>query len=100
MAEIALFLTVKTKPGKREQLKALWESHLKHRAAANESQSRYVYAYDVQDEDVIRICEVYETMEALQENSRAEWFSDYMHEAAALIDGEPEFHMATPQWIK
>lgn len=60
MAELALFLTVKTKPGKRDELKALWEQHLQHRAAENESQSRYVYAFEMQDENIIRITEVYE----------------------------------------
>ena len=63
-------------------------------------QSRYVYAFDSQDENVIRITEVYETMAAFEENSKAEWFAAYMQEAMPLLDGEPEFHMATPQWIK
>ena len=62
MAGLAIFLTVRTKPGKREQLKALWEQQLKQRAAQNEMQSHYVYAFDSQDENVIRITEVYETM--------------------------------------
>lgn len=100
MAELAIFLTVKTKPGKREQLKALWEQQLKQRAAQNEMQSHYVYAFDSQDENVIRITEVYETMAAFQANSQADWFSAYMQEAMPLLDGEPEFHMATPQWVK
>ena len=100
MAELAIFLTVRTKPGKREELKALWEQYLKQRAAQNEMQSHYVYAFDSQDENVIRITEVYETMAAFQANSQADWFSAYMQEAMSLLDGEPEFHMATPQWIK
>lgn len=100
MAELAIFLTVRTKPGKREELKALWEQQLKQRAAQNEMQSNYIYAFDSHDENVIRITEVYETMAAFQANSQAEWFSAYMHEAMPLLDGEPEFHMATPQWVK
>ena len=84
MAELAIFLTVRTKPGKREELKALWEQHLKQRAAQNEMQSHYVYAFDSQDENVIRITEVYETMAAFQANSQADWFSAYMQEAMSL----------------
>jgi len=100
MAELAIFLTVKTKPGKRDALKALWEKHLKQRAAENEAQSKYIYAFDSQDENTVRITEVYETMAAFEHNSRAEWFSAYMNEAMPLLDGEPEFNMAVPKWIK
>ena len=78
----------------------LWEQHLKQRAEQNEMQSRYVFAFDSQDENVIRITEVYETMAAFEENSQSEWFAAYMQETMPLLDGEPEFHMATPQWVK
>lgn len=100
MAELVLFLTVKTKPGKRDELKALWERHLKQRAAENPAQSHYVYAFDAQDENVIRIMEVYETQAALEENAQQGWFAAYMQEAMPLLDGEPEVHRAAPQWIK
>lgn len=100
MAELALFLTVRTKPGKRDELKALWEQHLKQRAAGNEAQTHYVYAYDMQDENIIRITEVYSTMAAFEDNSQKEWFAAYMQEAMPLIEGQPEFHMALPQWVK
>lgn len=100
MAELALFLTVRTKPGKRDELFALWEKHLKPRAAANDAQSQYVYAFDAQDDNVIRMMEVYETAAAFEQNSGQDWFAAYMQEAMPLLDGEPEFHMAAPQWVK
>lgn len=100
MAELALFITVRTRSGKRDALKALWESHLKHRAAANGQQSRYVYAFDAADENVIRICEVYETRAGFEANAGQDWFAAYMAEAGPLLDGQPEFHMAEPQWVK
>lgn len=100
MAELAIFITVKTMPGKREELKSLWEQRLKPRALLNASQSRYVYAFDTQDENIIRMMEVYETMAAFQENTGAQWFTEFMQDAMPLLDGEPEFHMATPQWVK
>lgn len=33
--EVALFLTIKTQPGQRDALVALWDKHLKTRAAEN-----------------------------------------------------------------
>lgn len=100
MAELAIFISVTTKAGKRDQLRMLWEQHLKERAAENEHQSIYIYAFDLQNENLIHITEVYETMAAFEENSNAEWFSNYMTEAGPLIDGEPVFRMASPEWIK
>ena len=99
-AEVALFLTVKTQPGKREALVALWEKHLQARAAENKDQTRYVFALDMADRDVIRISEVYATQAAFEENSRAPWFAEYMAEAGPLLAGQPEFAMAVPHWIK
>ena len=72
MADLALFITVRTQPGNREAMRALWAQHLRPRAEKNQAQSRYVYAFDSQDENVIRITEVYETMAAFQENQRAD----------------------------
>ena len=100
MADLALFITVRTKPGKREELKALWEAHLKPRATANDAQSHYVYAFDAQDENTIRIMEIYETRAAFEENAATNWFATYMQEAMPLLEGEPEIYMATPQWVK
>ena len=82
MAQLALFLTIRTKPGKRDALKTLWEQHLKRRAEENEFQSSYVYAFDLHDGNVVRITEVYETKSAFEENSQAGWFAEYMKVAA------------------
>ncbi len=100
MADLALFITVRTKPGQRDALKDLWEQHLKPRAAANDAQSRYVFSYDLHDENMVRMAEVYETEAAFKENAGGSWFADYMAAAGPLIDGAPEVHMAAPQWVK
>lgn len=100
MADLALFITVRTKPGKRDALKALWEEHLQPRAAENDAQSRYVFSYDLHDANVVRMAEVYETEAAFKENASGPWFADYMAACGPLIEGEPEVHMAAPQWVK
>ena len=100
MAEIALFLTIKTQPGQRDALIALWDEHLKERAAANEAQTRYVIARDMADPDTVRITEVYASQEAFEANSQAPFFGEYMAAAGPLLAGQPEFHMGAPHWIK
>ena len=100
MNELALFLTIKTRPGKRDALVALWNTHLKPRAADNADQVRYVFALDLADPDTIRISEVYDTRAAFERNARAEWFKDYMAKAVPLLASEPDFAMASPHWVK
>ena len=99
-AEVALFLTIKTHPGKRDALVALWEKHLKARAEENAEQVRYVLALDMADPDTVRISEVYATQAAFEANSQAPWFADYMAEAGPLLAGQPDFSMARPHWVK
>jgi len=100
MAEIALFLTVKTQPGRRDALLALWDKHLRDRAAENDAQIRYVIALDMADPDTVHISEVYSGMAAFEANSMAPWFADYMAEAGPLLAAEPSFSMAKPHWVK
>jgi len=100
MQELSLFLTVRTQPGQRDAFVALWLQHLQPRAAGNEDQTRYVFALDLQDENVVRISEVYANKEAFEQNAGALWFQAYMNEAQPLLDGEPEYHMAAPVWVK
>ena len=100
MEQVALFMTVRTQPGKRDALLALWEKHLKARAQKNDVQSHYVIARDLEDEDAIRFLEVYEDRVQLEANAAAPWFADYMVEAAPLLAGEPDVARAAPHWIK
>ncbi|MEM8729381.1 MAG: antibiotic biosynthesis monooxygenase [Pseudomonadota bacterium] len=99
-SEVALFLTIKTQPGQRDALVALWDQHLKSRAAENEAHVSYVFALDMGDPDTVHITEVYSTQAAFQANSSSTWFSAYMAEAGPLLDGEPGFAMASPYWVK
>lgn len=100
MPELALFMTVKTQPGQRDALVALWDQHLRPRAAGSDAQVRYVFALDMNDPDTIHISEVYTDMAAFQANGQADWFAAYMAQAQPLLDGEPAFAMATPHWVK
>ncbi len=98
--EIALFLTVKTQPGQRDALVALWEKHLMTRAADDASHLSYVFALDLQDQDTVHITEVYKTQAAFQSNSQSDWFAAYMAEVGPLLAEEPAFAMASPYWLK
>ncbi|MEM6939976.1 MAG: antibiotic biosynthesis monooxygenase [Pseudomonadota bacterium] len=99
-AEVALFLTIKTQPGQRDALVALWDAHLKTRAAEDADHLRYVFALDMGDPDTVHITEVYATQTAFEQNAQSPWFAAYMTKAAELLAGEPGFAMASPYWVK
>jgi len=98
--EVALFLTIKTQPGQRDALVALWDAHLKTRAEENAAHVSYVFALDMSDADTVHITEVYANQAAFQANSQSPWFAAYMAEAGQLLAGEPGFAMASPYWVK
>ena len=99
-AEVAVFLTIQTQPGQRDELVALWDAHLKTRAAENDSHVSYVFALDMADPDKVHITEVYATQAAFQANMQSPWFAAYMAKAGQLLAGEPGFVMANPHWVK
>lgn len=99
-SEVAVFLTIETKPGQREALVDLWDKHLKDRASEDRDHVNYVFALDMNDPNVIRIAEVYATQAAFQTNTQSDWFAAYMAEATKLLAGEPSFAMASPHWVK
>lgn len=98
--EVALFLTIETQPGQRDALVALWDEHLKLRAAEDANHVSYVFALDMGDPNTVHISEVYATQAAFQANSQSPWFAAYMAEAGPLLAGEPGFAMASPHWVK
>lgn len=100
MSKIALFIKSKTKPGKRDEVRALWETHLKARAEKNSAQEAYYFCYDNDDPDTFLLFEVYNDPAVLAEAAKAEWFARYMQEVGPLMDGYPVVNQTTPIWIK
>lgn len=98
--ELALFLTIETQPGQRDTLVALWDEHLRTRAADNSDHVSYVFALDMNDPNTAYITEVYATQAAFEANAQAPWFGAYMAEVEPLLAAEPGFVMASPHWVK
>ena len=90
MSKMALFIKTRAKPGKRDALKALWETHLKPRAAANPAQEAYYFCFDNDDPDVLCLFEVYNDPAVLAENAASGFFAAY----------PPAVTVTKPLWIK
>jgi quinol monooxygenase YgiN len=100
MAKLALVVTVRTQPGRRDEVRALWDRHLRPRAEANPAQELYLFCEDAEDADAFHLIEVYAEPEAAEENARAPWFADYMREVGPLMAGRPSMVSARPVWAK
>lgn len=97
---MAISVAFKTRPGQRDAVKRLWDDQVRQRAQGNAAESNYVYAFDMKDENVIRISVVFDATDAFHQMAHAKWFKAYMKAVTLLLDGRPEYQMATPQWIK
>jgi quinol monooxygenase YgiN len=97
-----LLLTVRgrTKPGKRDELLALFEQQLAPRAEKNASQRLVVWASDADDADGFSLVEIYDNPAAAAANAQAPWFGDYMEASMVLLDGPPSMSTGTPRWVK
>jgi quinol monooxygenase YgiN len=96
MPPVALIVRGTARPGQRPALRALYEQHLAPRALANEDQQVVVWGADDADADAFVLVEVYASREAVQANSRAPWFWEYLTQAQPLLAGQPEVITATP----
>jgi quinol monooxygenase YgiN len=100
MAKLTLIVSVRTQPGRRDDVRALWDRHLRPRAEANAAQELYLFCEDADDADAFHLVEVYGDPAAAQENARAPWFADYMREVGPLMAEAPSMVSARPVWAK
>jgi quinol monooxygenase YgiN len=100
MTPLVLEIAGRTKPGRREDLLRLFETHLAPRAALNDSQVLVVWAADEADGDRFVLFEIYRDRAAAEANSRASWFAAYMAEAGPLLAEMPAMMSAVPRWCK
>ena len=96
-----MVLEVKTKPGKRDQIRAAWDQYLRPQLEDPDSaQSLYLVCEAAGDTDTLLLIEMYDDPSRMEANASAPWFQDYMAEAAPLLDGQPRMILGTPVWAK
>jgi quinol monooxygenase YgiN len=90
----------RAQPGKRDEVRRLFEAYLAPHATANASQPIVVWCADNGDPDAFYLWEVYTDPAAMEANGRALWFGEYMGAVGPLLDGQPEVTTAMPMWTK
>lgn len=100
MAKTALFIMHRTQPGKRGDVRLVWEKHLRPLIAGNLGHEAYFYCYDDSDPDTICVFQQYVDTAASQNFIKSTGYAAYLVEVSPLLAGAPEIRIATPQWIK
>lgn len=100
MSKSATFVRHKAKPGKRDDIRRIWEKYARGYIAGSNGSLSYYYCYDDNDPDTIIVFQLAADQTSAQEFVKQPWFGDYQRETAALLAGQSELRTATPQWVK
>lgn len=100
MTNNALFIRHKAKPGKRDELRRVWEKYARDYVFDSSGQLGYYYCYDNDDPDTVLVFQLAADLPSAQEFTKQPWYADYERETAALLTGSSEFRVATPRWAK
>ena len=100
MSKSAAFVRHKAKPGKREDVRRVWEKYARDYVAGGNGTLSYYYCYDDNDPDTVIVFQLAADQASGQEFAKQPWFADYQRETADLLAGPSEVRTATPQWIK
>lgn len=98
--KVALFIMHRALPGKRDQVRQVWERHMQALITQNRAHENYFYCYDNNDPDAICVYQQYSDHEASQAFLENPSYADYHKEVTPLLAGEPKITAATPLWIK
>jgi quinol monooxygenase YgiN len=99
MSTQALYIRHTAKPGKRDEVKRIWEKYAKSYTETAKGQLASFYCYDNNDPDSIVVFGLQDEAHAGDFQKQA-WYKDYQAETAALLAGPSELRFATPQHVK
>jgi quinol monooxygenase YgiN len=100
MTAIALIIKHKTQPGKREEVRKIWEKHMAPAIASNPEHTAYFYCFDNDDRDSISAFQQYSSVGASQDFLKTSTYAAYLKEVEPLLVGPPQVTALTPMWSK
>lgn len=100
MEKTALIVRHRAKPGQRDKVREAWEEWVRPRVEENPDHEAYYFCYDDDDEDVVRVFQVFSSPEAVEKFMDPSWYPTYLSKVSQFISEAPTLHAATPKWIK
>lgn len=100
MIKRAVFIVHRTKPGRREQVLAVWQKHLQPSITDNIDHLAYHYGFDPADKDVIRVFQLYASANAAAAFLKCQAYAEYLNDVEPLLLGAPDVTVADQVWAK
>ena len=100
MNKSALFIRHRPKPGQRDEVRRIWEKHVKPRVEANLDHEAYYFCYDDTDPDVICVFQLLSNKEAIDAFMAGAWYPEYLSEVSKFVAKAPQITPASAEWIK
>lgn len=100
MSRTALFIRHKAKSGRRDEVRGIWEKHVKPKVEVNPAHQAYFFCYDNTDPDVIRVFQIYPDESSMKEFLSGAWYPVYVSEVSKVLVSPPEVLPTTLVWTK
>ncbi len=100
VSNTALYVRHRALPGRRDDLRLVWEKYARAYLQAADVQLAYFYCYDDNDPDVIVAFQLCTDQAGVEDFVKQPWFAAYEADTAALIAAPSEFRTVTPLWVK
>ncbi|TKS53645.1 antibiotic biosynthesis monooxygenase [Luteimonas yindakuii] len=100
MTQLALIIKHQVLPGRRDEVRAVWERLMAPAVAGNPGHAAYFYCFDNADPDSISAFQVYRNAEASQQFLATDSYAAYVKDVEPLLVGPPQVTALTPVWTK
>jgi quinol monooxygenase YgiN len=100
LAPSALFVRHQALPGKRDEVRRIWEKFVQRRAEANPAHLAYYFCYDDGDPDVVCVFQLYTDVAAAEDFRNGACYSDCLAEVATVVAAPPLLTAASLVWAK
>ncbi|MDF1503624.1 antibiotic biosynthesis monooxygenase [Roseisolibacter sp. H3M3-2] len=100
MTKTALIIRHTTLPGRRDDVRAAWERHMRPAIDANPGHEAYFYCFDDADADVICAFQQYVDAAAARDFLATDAYAAYLRDVEPLLAGPPQVTALTPVWSK
>jgi quinol monooxygenase YgiN len=100
MSKIALFIHHNALPGRREDVRRIWEEYVKPRVTSNLDHEEYFFCYDESNPDAISVFQLYPDKEAMTTFLNGDWYPDYLKAISKVVATPPQITPASLVWQK
>lgn len=100
MSKLALFVKVRTRPGKRDRVWQIWQQQVLPHVNAADGIEVNCYCYDEAHEDVICFFEIFADRTDFEAANRSQWYAEYLAQVKPFLASPAEVIFADPVWAK